>query len=219
MKVILFGATGMIGQGVLRECLQDPRVEQILSIGRSPLAQEHVKLKALLHRDFLDFSSIEAELPGYDACFFCLGVSSAGMREHEYSRITCDYTLAAAGTLAGLCPGMTFIYVSGMGTDSTEKGRTMWARVKGRTENALLRLPFKAAYMFRPALIQPLHGIKSRTRLYRAVYAVTAPLFPLLKRLMPGLVTTTEQLGRAMIQVAANGYSSPWLETRDINAA
>jgi uncharacterized protein YbjT (DUF2867 family) len=219
MKVILFGATGMIGQGVLRECLQDPRVEQVLSIGRSPLAQEHAKLKALQHRDFLDFSSLEAELPGYDACFFCLGVSSAGMSELEYSRITCDYTLAAAGTLARLCPGMTFIYVSGMGTDSTEKGRTMWARVKGRTENALLRLPFKAAYMFRPALIQPLHGIKSRTRLYRAVYAVTAPLFPLLKRLMPGHVTTTEQLGRAMIQVAANGYSSRWLETRDINEA
>ena len=217
MKVILFGATGMVGQGVLRECLLDVRVERVLAIGRSSLGQSHAKLREIQHADFLDFSPLEAELSGYDACFFCLGVSSAGMSEADYRRVTYGYTLAAAETLAKLNPGMTFIYVSGMGTDNSEKGRTMWARVKGETENALLRLPFKAAYMFRPAGIQPLHGIKSKTKLYRAFYAVTAPILPLLKRLLPNLMTTTEQLGRAMIQVAAEGYRKPLLETQDIN--
>ena len=197
MKVILFGATGMVGQGVLRECLLDVRVERVLAIGRSSLGQSHAKLREIQHADFLDFSPLEAELSGYDACFFCLGVSSAGMSEADYRRVTYGYTLAAAETLAKLNPGMT--------------------RVKGETENALLRLPFKAAYMFRPAGIQPLHGIKSKTKLYRAFYAVTAPILPLLKRLLPNLMTTTEQLGRAMIQVAAEGYRKPLLETQDIN--
>jgi uncharacterized protein YbjT (DUF2867 family) len=218
MKVILFGATGMVGQGVLRECLLDARVERILAIGRSPLDQTHEKLRAISHNDFLDFAPLEAALSGYDACFFCLGVSSVGMSEADYRQVTYGYTLAAAELLARLNPGMTFCYVSGMGTDSTGKGRTMWARVKGQTENALLRLPFKAAYMFRPAGIQPLHGIQSKTKLYRVFYAVTAPLLPLLKRLSPNFMTTTEQLGRAMLQVAANGYGKPTLETRDINA-
>jgi uncharacterized protein YbjT (DUF2867 family) len=217
VNVLLFGASGMVGQGVLRECLLDDRVDRVLSIGRSPLGQTHPKLQELHHGNFLDFAPLEAELRGHDACFFCLGVSSAGMTEEDYRRVTYGYTLAAAELLAKLNPGMTFVYVSGMGTDSSERGRTMWARVKGQTENALLRLPFKAAYLFRPGFIQPLHGIKSKTRLYRVVYTLTAPFLPLLKWLTPNLMTTTEQVGRAMIQVAASGYDKPVLETRDIN--
>lgn len=218
MKVILFGATGMIGQGVLRECLLDPQVEQVLSIARTPSPTAHAKLREILHADFLDFSGLEAACAGYDACFFCLGVSSAGLRAADYARITFGFTLAAAEMLSRVDPGMTFVYVSGAGTDSSERGRSMWARVKGRTENALLRLPFKAVFLFRPGFIQPLHGIRSRTRLYRVVYALAAPLMPLLKRLVPEQLTTTEQLGRAMIAVAAHGCARPVLEVRDINA-
>ncbi len=217
MKVILFGGTGMVGQGVLRECLRDPRVEHVLSIGRNPIGQHHAKLREIRHGDFLDWSLLEKALTGFDACFFCLGVSSVGMSEEDYRRVTYDYTLSAAKTLARLNPGMTFIYVSGMGTDSSEKGHSMWARIKGRTENALLELPFKAAYMFRPAWIQPMNGIKSRTKLYRLFYSASGPFLPLLKKLLPSTMTTTEWLGRAMIQAAVSGYSKPVLETRDIN--
>ncbi len=163
MKVILFGATGMVGQGVLRECLLDPGVESVLAVGRSPTGQRNAKLREILHDNFFDFSAIESELTGFDACFFCLGVSSVGMSEQRYRHLTYDLTLAAATTLSKLNPGMVFIYVTGQGTDSTEQGRLMWARVKGKTENDLLKLPFKAAYMFRPAGIQPLHGIRSKT--------------------------------------------------------
>jgi len=218
MRVLLFGATGMVGQGVLRECLLDPDVESVLSVGRSATGQQHVKLRELVHRDFLDFSPIESELAGFDACFFCLGVSSAGMKEEAYRRITYDFTMAAARTLARLNPNMTFVYVSGMGTDSSERGRTMWARVKGQTENALLRMPFQAAYMFRPGVIVPLHGIKSRTALYRIPYMLMAPLLPLLEAAFPKYVTTTERLGRAMIHVAKQGAAKAVLESSDINA-
>ena len=218
MRVVLFGATGMVGQGVLRECLLDPDVESVLSVGRSATGQQHVKLRELVHRDFLDFSPIESELAGFDACFFCLGVSSAGMKEEAYRRITYDFTMAAARTLARLNPNMTFVYVSGMGTDSSERGRTMWARVKGQTENALLRMPFQAAYMFRPGVIVPLHGIKSRTALYRIPYMLMAPLLPLLEAAFPKYVTTTERLGRAMIHVAKQGAAKAVLESSDINA-
>lgn len=217
MKIILFGASGMIGQGVLRECLADPRVERVLAIIRQPLGRSHEKLRELVHGDFLDFSRIEGELPGYDACLFCLGVSSAGMSEADYRRITHGYTLAAAETLARVNPAMTFHYISGQGTDDSEQGRIMWARVKGETENALLRLPFRSVHLFRPGFIQPLHGIRSRTRLYRIAYALARPLVPVLKRLAPDAVTTTEQLGRAMLRVAAEGYERPRLEMRDIN--
>jgi uncharacterized protein YbjT (DUF2867 family) len=217
MKVILFGASGMVGQGVLRECLLDPEVTAVLSIVRGSTGQQHPKLREIVRQDFLDFSPLGAELSGFDACFFCLGVSSAGMTEETYRTVTYDITLAAAMTLAKLNPDMTFIYVSGAGTDSSERGRAMWARVKGETENALLRLPFKAAYMFRPALIVPLHGIKSRTKLYRVSYAVTAPVLPILKALLPNYVTTTEKLGRAMLIVAKRGASKPVLESSDIN--
>ena len=218
MRVLLFGATGMVGQGVLRECLLDPDVESVLSVGRSATGQLHVKLRELVHRDFLDFSPIESELAGFDACFFCLGVSSAGMKEEAYRRITYDFTMAAARTLARLNPNMTFVYVSGMGTDSSERGRTMWARVKGQTENALLRMPFQAAYMFRPGVIVPLHGIKSRTALYRIPYMLMAPLLPLLEAAFPKYVTTTERLGRAMIHVAKQGAAKAVLESSGINA-
>jgi uncharacterized protein YbjT (DUF2867 family) len=219
MKAILFGATGMVGQGFLRECLLDPNVEQILSIVRNPTGQQDSKLSELVHKDFFDFSPVEPRLTGYDACFYCAGPSSAGMTEENYSRAIYEMTLSAAQTLARLNPAMTFVYISGAGTDSTEKGRTMWARVKGRTENAILRLPFKAAYMFRPGVIQPLHGIQSKTSSYRIFYTLMKPLLPILRRLFPQYVTTTEQLGRAMIRVAQTGYPKRILESRDIHQA
>lgn len=217
MKVVLFGATGMIGQGVLRECLLDPRVMQVLVVGRRPTGQAHPKLREVLHQDYLDFSAIEADLSGLDACFFCLGVSSAGLTEEAYRRVTYDMTLAAAQALSRLNPWMTFSYVSGAGTDSTEHGRVMWARVKGATENALLRLPFKAVYLFRPGAIQPLYGITSSTRLYRILYRLLGPFFPVLKALFPDSLTTTEQLGRAMLHAGLEGAPKAVLETRDIN--
>jgi uncharacterized protein YbjT (DUF2867 family) len=218
MKVTLFGATGMVGQGVLRECLLDPQVEAVLTVGRKATGQSHAKLRELVHGDFTNFSAVEGELTGYDACFFCLGVSSAGMKEDAYRHVTYDFALAAATLLAKQNPGMTFIYVSGTSTDSSEKGRSMWARVKGATENALLRLPFKAAYMFRPGIIQPLHGIKSKAPLYRAAYLVMAPLFPLVRAVMPKYLITTEQVGRAMLAVAKRGAEKKVLENPDIAA-
>jgi uncharacterized protein YbjT (DUF2867 family) len=217
MNVILFGATGMVGQGVLRECLLDPDIQQILSIVRTPTNQQDPKLHELVHADFFDYSAIESQLTGFDACLFSLGVSSAGMDEAQYTHLTYDLTLAAATTLARLNPQMTFLYVSGAGTDSTERGRTMWARVKGKTENDLLKLPFKAAYMFRPGAIQPLHGIRSKTKLYQTFYTILNPILPLLKSWFPQYITTTEELGRAMLRVAKTGYSKPILETKDID--
>jgi len=183
MKVIVFGATGMVGQGVLRACLLDPRVTQVTAVGRAPVGQKHDKLADLVHANLHDYSAMQSRLAGFDACFFCLGVSSAGMDEAAYTRITYDLTLAAAKALLAANTGMTFIYVSGASTDSSEKGRAMWARVKGRTENALLAMGFKTAYMFRPGAIQPMHGIKSRTTMYRVFYAVMWPLMPLLRAL------------------------------------
>ncbi len=218
MKVILFGATGMVGQGVLRECLLDPEVEQVLAVGRIESGKKHNKLRDLVHQDFMDFSKVAQQLSGYQACLFCLGISSAGMKEPDYHRITYDITLAAARTLAEVSPEMTFIYVSGAGTDSSEKGRGMWARVKGKTENALLALPFANKYMFRPGYIQPMHGIKSKTRLYRIIYAIMAPLYPLWRLLLPSFVTSTERVGRAMLSVAKRGADKPIIENREINA-
>jgi uncharacterized protein YbjT (DUF2867 family) len=217
MKVILFGATGMVGQGVLRECLGDPDVTGVLAIGRSPTGKSHAKLREVPQDNFLDFSTIESQLAGYDACFFCLGVTSVGLTDERYRHLTYDVTLAAATTLAKLNPGMVFIYVTGAGTDSTEQGRVMWARVKGKTENDLLKLPFKAAYMFRPAAIQPLHGVRSKTAWVQAIYAVAGPLLTLLNKMAPKYVTTTEQVGRAMIKVAKEGYPKSVLESEDIN--
>jgi uncharacterized protein YbjT (DUF2867 family) len=207
----------MVGQGVLRECLQDPSVERVLAIGRSAAGQRHDKLRELVVRDFADFSSIERDLSGYDACFFCLGITSAGMSEADYRRVTYDIAMAAARALVKLNPGMTFIFVSGAGADSSEKGRVMWARVKGQTENALLALPFKGVYVFRPAAIQPLHGIRSKTAWINAAYAVLSPLYPVFKALFPKYVTTTEMVGRAMINVARRGAPQRVLENQDIN--
>ena len=224
MKVVLFGGTGMIGQGVLRECLLDPDVEKVLTIGRGATGVQHPKLRELVHSDLWNYSSIEDHLRGFDACFFCLGVTSAGMSEADYTRITYGITVAAAETLARLnagmagMAGMTFVFVSGAGADSSEQGRLMWARVKGRTENAILRMPFKASYAFRPGVVQPMHGERSRTAAYRVLYSITKPLLPVLRRLWPGQILTTEQFGRAMLLVVRDGAPKRVLESADINA-
>ncbi|MGP3965556.1 NAD(P)H-binding protein [Nonomuraea sp. 3N208] len=215
MNVIIFGATGMVGRGVLRECLLDERVSAVLAVGRSPTGIDHPKLRHIIHGDLLDLASIEERLTGFGACFFCLGVSSAGMREKDYRHITYDYTMSVANTLARLNPGSTFVYVSGAGTDA--RGRAMWARVKGETENALLALPLEA-YMFRPGFIQPLHGVTSRTRLYRLAYVASRPLYPLFRLLFPAAVITTERIGQAMITVAERGAPKRILGPADINA-
>jgi len=217
MKVILLGASGMVGQGVLIECLRDPRVERVLSLGRSPSGRQDPKLSEQVHADLYDLSAVEESLRGYDACFYCLGVSSVGMNETDYTRISYDMTMAVAETLVRLNPGMTFIYVTGAGTDSSEQGRSMWARVKGRTENALLRLPFKAVYLFRPGGIQPLHGVRPKVGWIRAIYTATAPLLSFLAKHAPGAMTTSERIGQAMIDATASGGPSRILESRDIN--
>ena len=209
----------MIGQGVLRECLIDPDIERVVTLGRSSVATTHPKLKDVVTKDLFDLSGVEQDLANLDTCFFCLGVTSAGMSEQAYTRITHDLTVSIAEMLLRLNPGMGFIFVSGASTDNTERGRVMWARVKGKAENAVRRMPFKWTYMFRPAFIQPLHGIKSRTALYRIPYTLMSPFTPLLRRAFPNIVTTTEIVGRAMINVAENGYAKPILETEDINVA
>jgi uncharacterized protein YbjT (DUF2867 family) len=223
VKVILFGATGMVGRGVLRECLRDAAVESGLVIGRTTVGVTHPKLREIVRADLTDLTDLtgldgpEGELAGHDACFFCLGVSSAGMKEAAYRKVTYDLTLSVARTLAASSPGLTFCYVSGQGTDSSARGRLMWARVKGETENALLALDGVDAYMFRPGLIQPLHGITSKTRVYRAVYAATGRLLPLLRKLAPRWITTTEQVGLAMVAVARGESGVRVLETEEIN--
>lgn len=218
MRVMIFGASGMVGQGVLRECLLDSGVDQVLSVGRSASGSTHQKLSDIVLADVTHLDRIADALRGYDACFFCLGVSSAGMSEERYTALTYDLTLAVARALVAINPAMRFIYITGAGTDSSERGRSMWARVKGRTENALLALPFKSAHMLRPAIIQPMHGIRSKTALYRLAYVLLAPVMPIFKRLFPGYFTTSEQMGRAMIHLARHGSAKRILETVDINA-
>jgi uncharacterized protein YbjT (DUF2867 family) len=216
VNVLLFGATGMVGQGVLRTCLLADDVTRVVAVGRSATGQQHPKLRDLVHRDLFDYHAIEPELRNFDACFFCLGVSSAGMSEADYKHFTYDLTLAAAQTLVRLNSRMTFVYVSGAGTDSSERGRSMWARVKGRTENALLRLPFDGVYLFRPGIIQPLHGVQSKTRSYRMLYSVSKPLLSLLRLLLPRAVLTTDIVGLAMLEVARYGAPKSVLEAADI---
>ena len=206
----------MVGQGVLRECLEDPSVTSVLSIARAASGQKHEKLQEIVQKDLYDYSNIEGRLSGYDACFFCLGVTSSGMSEKDYSHVTYDLTMAAAKALLARNPGMTFVFVSGVGTDSSEKGPVMWARVKGRAENALLKMPFKAAYMFRPGFIQPMDGIKSKTKLYRMFYSVLGPLYPVMRKAFPNYVINTRTLGRAMIQVAKSGAPKRVLANADI---
>lgn len=217
MKVLLFGASGMVGQGVLLACLADPRVEAVTVVVRRALGNADPKVRELVHADFEDYSRIEADLTGFDACFFCLGVSAAGMSEADYRHVTYDYALAAGRTLARCNPEMAFIYVSGTGTDSAEQSRMMWARVKGKTENDLLKLPFRAAYMFRPGFIQPVGGVQSKTPLYSAVYKVFGVFYPALKAVAPSLVTSSDAVGRAMIAAVVEGGPSRVVETPEIN--
>ncbi len=211
-KAIVFGATGMVGEGVLHESLKHTDVESVLVIGRKSCNVKHQKMKELIHHDFFDYSLIEEGLKGYDACFFCLGVSSIGKNEQEYTRLTYDLTMSAARTLARLNPDMTFCYVSGAGTDDTEKGRSMWARVKGKTENDLMRLPFKAVLAFRPGYIKPIKGLKNA----HAASEAAAYVYPILKALLSKYVCTLEDLGLAMIHAAAIGYPKHVLENKDI---
>ncbi|WP_167617393.1 NAD-dependent epimerase/dehydratase family protein [Maribellus sediminis] len=218
MKVIITGATGMVGKGVLLECLDHQDVEEALVIGRNPLEMQHPKLKEIIHKDFSDFSALSDELKDYDACFFCMGVSSVGMKEAEYKKVTYDYTIALAKVLYKNNPDLTFTYVSGEGTDSTEKGRSMWARVKGKTENDLINMGFKQAFMFRPGAIIPLRGIKSRTKGYQFMYDYFMWLVKLIKALAPNSVVNTTQVGLAMINSVQYGYSTTILRPKDIIA-
>lgn len=213
MRVILFGGTGMVGQSVLGACLRDDRITEVLSIGRSPTGRTHPKLRELVRKDLFAVDVPDAELQGYDACFFCLGVSSAGMSEAEYTRLTYDLTLAWARTLARVNPSTAFFYVSGVGTG----GKAMWAQVKGRTEAALQGL-FRDAYMVRLGFLRPVHGEVSRTRWARLLYAVLGPLAPVIQALAPGMVVTSEELGRAMIRAARERPPTHVLEMRDLQS-
>jgi uncharacterized protein YbjT (DUF2867 family) len=214
MRVVIFGATGMVGQGMLRECLLAPDVEQVLAVVRTTTRVSHPKLRQVELADFTDLAPIRDELAkGYDACFYCLGVSSVGMDEAAYTKVSYDYPMAAARTLAELNPQTCFIYISGAGTD--EHGRQMWARVKGRTEREIIEL-LPNGYAARPGMIQPTHGVRSKTRLYNAIYTATAPLLPLFDRLAPKYVTTTDRLSRAMLQVARVGFPRHILENLDL---
>ena len=212
IKAIITGATGMVGEGVLHECLLHPDVESVLVINRKPCGVKHEKLKEIIHSDFLDLSSIEEQLIGYNACYYCACVSSVGKKEDEYKRITYDLTLNFADTLLKLNPEMTFCYVSGVGTDSTEKGRSMWARVKGKTENDLLKLPFKAAYAFRPGYIQPTKRLKNTYKMYK----ILAPVYPIIKLFFSKYATTLREIGLAMISVTLYGSKKIVLECKDI---
>lgn len=216
MKILIFGATGMVGQGVLHECLAASQVTRVMTVGRTPVEQTHPKLQQLVHANLLSLDERESELRGFDACFYCLGVSSAGMSEDEYRRITHEVTLKVATLLSRLNPEMTFVYVSGAGTDSSEHGPSMWARVKGKTENDLKKLPFRSVYLFRPGVIQPLHGIRSKTPAYRRLYSIAGPLLSLTRRFFPGAVVTTDDIGQAMLNAVRQHGGRVVVEPRNI---
>ena len=213
MRVVIFGATGMVGQGALRESLLAPDVEQVLAVGRTPTGVRHQKLREVALTDFGDLTPIKDDLAAYDACFYCLGVSSVGLDEAEYSVISYDYPMAAARAFAEVSPQATFVYVSGAGTDAA--GRLMWARVKGRTEREIIAL-LPNGYAFRPGIIQPTHGVRSKTRAYNVAYAVAGPLFALLDRVAPKYVTSTDRLGRAMLQAARTGFPEHVVEKLEL---
>ncbi|MGF7215264.1 uncharacterized protein YbjT (DUF2867 family) [Spirosoma lacussanchae] len=214
MKVnaIITGATGMVGEGVLHECLQDADVEQILLLNRKPTGISHAKVREIIHDDFFDLTPVAAQLTGYNACFFCLGVSSVGMTEADYYHLTYDLTIHAAQLMARQNPDMTFCYVSGSGTDSTAQGRVMWARVKGATENALRLLPFRKTYMFRPGFLRPTKGLKNVKSYYRYI----AWLYPVFRLVLPSFVSTLQELAKAMIKATTKGYDKSILEVNDI---
>jgi uncharacterized protein YbjT (DUF2867 family) len=218
VNVLIFGATGMVGQGVLRECLQAPDVELVQTVGRTPTGQQHPKLRELVHAEMWDYSGVQAELSDYDACFFCIGVTSSGVSEKTYTHLTYDMTIAAASALARVNPQMVFVYVSAAGSDTSENGRIMWERVRGKTENALLKLSFRGVYILRPGMIQPLDGIKSKTAAYRIFYSLTKPLLPLLRAALPKYVVTTRQVGQAMLALVRNGSPKRVLESEDISS-
>jgi uncharacterized protein YbjT (DUF2867 family) len=212
IRAIITGATGMVGEGVLHECLIDPGVEAILVVNRKPCNIEHPKLREIVHADFFDLSPVGEQLKGYNACFFCLGTTSLGKSAEEYERLTYTLTMRAAETLAAVNTAMVFCYISGAGTDSTEKGRIAWARVKGKTENDLMKLPFKKVYAFRPGFLRPTPGLKNALGFYKYINF----LYPLLRALMPNTVTTLRELGLAMINVVRTGYGKQVIEVRDI---
>ena len=218
MTVAIFGATGMVGAGALLACLAEPRVTAVIVVTRVTTGRVHQKLREILVADMFALAPLRHEFAACDACLFCLGVTSAGMNEADYTRVTYDLTLSVAGVMAAANPGMTFCYVSGEGTDGSERGTVMWARVKGKTENALLALPFAAAYMFRPGFIQPLDGIRSKTRWYQALYSLLAPVYPLLHWLAPEFSTDTTHLGQALVRAALDGAPGRVLRSHDINA-
>lgn len=217
MKVLIFGATGMVGQGVLRECLQASDVELVQTFGRAPTGQRHPKLREVVHAEMWHYEGIDDQLSDFDACFFCIGVTSSGMGEKAYMHLTHDLTLAAAEALARINPRMVFVYVSAAGADSKETSRIMWERVRGKVENALLKLPFRAVYIFRPGMIEPMDGIKSKTAAYRIFYSLTKPLLPLLRSALPKQVLTTRQMGAAMLAVVRSGAQKRVLESADIS--
>lgn len=216
MRILIFGATGMVGQGVLHECLTAPDVSQVMTVGRTPVEQTHPILQQLILADLMALDARESELQGFDACFFCLGVSSSGMSEDAYRRITYEVTLKVAKVLASLNPGMTFVYVSGAGTDSSEQGHSMWARVKGKTENDLKQLPFRSVYLFRPGIIQPLHGIQSKTPAYQRFYSLAGPLLSVIRRVFPGAIVTTDDIGQAMLNAARQSKERVVVEAKNI---
>jgi uncharacterized protein YbjT (DUF2867 family) len=218
VKVLIFGATGMVGQGVLRECLAAPDVTLVQTFGRTPTGQQHPRLREVVHAEMAHYENVEEELKDFDACFFCLGVSSSKMREREYTRITHEFTMAAAQTLVRLNPQMVFVYLSGAGADPSGTSKTMWERVRGATEKALLALPFRAVYIFRPGMIEPLGGIKSKTPSYRIFYALMKPLLPGLRKLFPKEIVTTAQMGQAMLNAVRRLPPKRVLERADIAA-
>jgi uncharacterized protein YbjT (DUF2867 family) len=218
MRVVLYGASGMVGGGALRACLQDKSVTEVLAIGRSRVQNSAPKLRQLVLPDLCNYAKVSEQLKGYDACFYCLGVSALGMSEEAYQKVTYDFTMAAAQALLKQSPAMTFVFVSGSGADSSEGGRVMWARIKGKTENALLKMPFRKVHVLRPGMIQPVHGATSRTTSYRIIYVMMAPLMPLLRSLMPRKITTTDVVGQAMLKLAKDGSQQKLLTNADINA-
>jgi len=219
MKVLIMGATGMVGQGVLRECLKDAEIQKVVVIGRQPVTVTNPKLKEYILPDVTQIQGLGDELRNVEACFFTLGVSSVGMSEADYRHLTYDLTLNFARHLGDFTKNLTFIYVSGESTDSTEKGRVMWARIKGKTENDLMKVGFRAAYMFRPGYIHPMNGETSKVTLYRFLIGFAKAIYPIVRSLFPQMVTTTENMGRAMINVARNGFDKKVLSTPDINQA